>query len=247
MAQQYQQQTRATGNAGAGNRPPGGKKGSAGGTGRPEDQLLSFDAGNVHLPPWFVNGLAWTGIGTGIVANLWQIVTSTIAYQHMVTTNSVYLSMKPGGQAGAQLPIFLFSTAVSFVFQLALAFFVFRVTQEMKNTKVETGLKGLDAIKHTAVQVIDHQKALLIFTGIAFLYDTLGDYTFVTIYANDWFIIFTYAAALYAASTVIFSKSLETQWAAAVAYANWKAFTMYSKILQYKLQNMQAKAASEQA
>ena len=243
MAQQ-QQQTRS---GSAGNRPPNNKKGSTGGAGRPEDQLLSFDAGNVHLPPWFVNGLAWIGIGTGIVANFWQIVTSTIAYQHMVTINPVYVAMKPAGQAGAQLPIFLFSTAVSFVFQLALAFFVFRVTQEMKNTRVETGLKGLDAIKYTAVQVIDHQKALLIFTGIAFLYDTLGDYTFVTIYANDAFIIFTYAAALYAASTVLFSKSLETQWAAQIAYANWRAFMSYGKILEMRLANMEAKAAGEQA
>jgi len=210
--------------------------------GKPEDQLFSFNAGSIHHPPWFTNTLAWMGIVTGALGNVWQVVTSDIAYQHMVVTNSTFMSMAPQGQAGSQLVIQIFSFAVSFIFQLALMYFVFRIAQEMKETKAETGLKGMEAIKHTAVRVIDHQKALLIFTVIAFAYDTLGDYTFITIYANDPFVIFTYAAALYAASTILFSKALEKQWAAEIAYANWAAFMTYSKILQIKLRKMQEQA-----
>jgi hypothetical protein len=206
-----------------------------------QDQLLSFDAGSTHHPPWFTNGLAWFGIIVGLGGNLLQIYTSDIAYQQLIRTNEVWLRMGKAGQAGAEPVIQLICAGVSVVFQLGLMYFMFRITQEFKNTKAIPGLKGMEAIKHTAVNIIDHQKVLLLWTIIAFAYDTLGDFTFINLYTDDPFSIFIYTAALYAASTILLSKALEKQWAASIAYANWKSFRMYQKIQEATLTAKQRK------
>ncbi len=210
-------------------------------TKKPQDQLLSFDAGSTHHPPWFTNGLAWFGIIIGLGGNLLQIYTSDIAYQQLIRTNEVWLRMGKAGQAGAEPVIQLICAGVSVVFQLGLMYFMFRITQEFKNTKAIPGLKGMEAIKHTAVNIIDHQKVLLLWTIIAFVYDTLGDFTFINLYTDDAFSIFIYTAALYAASTILLSKALEKQWAASIAYANWKSFRLYQKIQEATLASKQGK------
>jgi len=214
----------------------GGKTTTASEEKQQKDQLLTFEAGDTHHPPWFVNGLAWIGIGIGIGANVLQVYTSDIAFQTMIRANEVYKAMNMKGQAGAEPVIQLICLGIALIFQLGMLFFVFRIKQEYKNTRTE-GIKGMEAIRHTAVNMIDHQKILLIWTIIAFVADTLGDYTFINLYVDDPFVIFMYAAALYAASTVLLSKALETQWAAAVAYRNWKSFKLYQKIQELKLAN----------
>lgn len=208
---------------------------------KPQDQLLSFDAGSTHHPPWFTNGLAWFGIIIGLGGNLLQIYTSDIAYQQLIVTNEVWLRMGKAGQAGAEPVIQLICAGVSVVFQLGLMYFMFRITQEFKNTRAIPGVKGMEAIKHTAVHIIDHQKVLLLWTLIAFVYDTLGDFTFINLYTDDAFSIFIYTAALYAASTILLSKALEKQWAASIAYANWKSFRLYQKIQEATLASKQGK------
>jgi hypothetical protein len=210
-------------------------------TKKTQDQLLTFDAGSTHHPPWFTNGLAWLGIAIGIVGNLMQVYTSDIAYQQLIRTNEVWLHMSKAGQAGAEPVIQIICFGVSVIFQLGLMYFVFRITQEFKNTKVQHGVKGMEAIKYTAVNIIDHQKVLLLWTIIAFAYDTLGDFTFINLYTDDPFSIFIYTAALYAASTVLLSKALEKQWAASIAYANWKSFRLYQKIQEATLASKQGK------
>jgi len=210
-------------------------------TKKAQDQLLTFDAGSTHHPPWFTNGLAWLGIAVGIFGNLMQIYTSDIAYQQLIRTNEVWLHLSRSGQAGAEPVIQIICFGVSIVFQLGLMYFVFRITQEFKNTKTQMGVKGMEAIKYTAVHIIDHQKVLLLWTIIAFAYDTLGDFTFINLYTDDPFSIFIYTAALYAASTVLLSKALEKQWAASIAYANWKSFRLYQKIQEATLAAKQAK------
>jgi hypothetical protein len=198
-----------------------------------QDQVLSFSAGATHQPPWFTSGLAWFGIVVGLLANGLQVYTSDIAYQHMISTNEVFMHMNKAGQDASQFTIQLICFGVSLVFQLGLMFFVFRITNEMKNTKTP-GMKGMDQLKHTAVSIIDHQKILLLWTVIAAAYDTLGDFNFIGLYTDDPLSIFIYAVALYAASTILLSKSLEVHWASAVAYANWKSFKIYLKIQEAK-------------
>src|SRR6266568_5149906 len=225
--------------------PPRDYTGSLGGTAQRQQQqppdnqdtLLNFDGGDTHQPPWFVFLLAWIGIGTGFGANALQVYTSNISFHLMIVSDSVYQSMGKAGQAAAEATIQLISFGMSFVFQLGLMFFVFRVKQEFKNTKTQTGAQGMQAVKYTAVAMVDQQKLLLLWTALAFIADTLGDYTFITIYVNSWFVIFMYAAALYAASTILLSRALEKQWAASIAFANWKAYKLYIKIMEMKLHN----------
>ncbi len=213
----------------------------ANGTQKPDfDKLLSFDAGDTQHPPWFVNSLAWIGIGIGIAANVMQVITTDIAFQTLIRQNGTYQSMGPHGQAAAEAPIQLICAGIAVIMQLALLFFLFRVTQEFKHVKSSTGASGVEAMKDTAVSVISHQQILVVFAVLSLVADTVGDFTFISLYVQDFFVIFFYGASLYAAGTAILSKALETQWAAAVAYANWKAFKLYNKLQELKLAGVKA-------
>src|SRR5438105_4874355 len=79
-----------------------------------KDQLFTYDAGDTHHPPWFVNGLAWIGIGTGILANFLQVYTSDIAFQTMVRINEVYNRMNQQGRNGSEAAIQLICFGIAF-------------------------------------------------------------------------------------------------------------------------------------
>ncbi len=66
---------------------------------------------------------------------------------------------------------------------------------------------------------------LVLFWGVlGFIADTVGDYTFLNIYTDNWFLLFMYGCALYASTTIMFARSIEYLWAGFVALEKWKAF-----------------------
>ncbi len=199
------------------------------------------DAESIHHPPWFIFTLSWIGIITGGLANLWQIITSIIAFFTLFLAGSGgYTPQKTTGAL-------LVSTGMAVSFQLGLTYFVFRISQEMKTQKT-SGIDG--TIKTTAVAMINHHKLLLIWTIISFVACTVSDYTFVNILTSDPILLFLYAASLYAASTILLSKALEKNWAAKVAYANWRAYLAYTTRMEQKNSgqgNASRKAANDVA
>ncbi len=90
------------------------------------------DAESIHHPPWFSYSLAGIGVLCGIVANLWQIVTSVIAFFTMFAQGSVYRHLDPHSQGNATAGALAVSIGMSIAFQLGVMFFVFRVHQELK-------------------------------------------------------------------------------------------------------------------
>lgn len=181
----------------------------------------------VRHPPWFLFGLSWTGILLGIAANLWQIVTSVIAFF------SIFLIKTQGA---AMTGAILISAGMALTFQLGLMFFVFQVHREMLDQKIG-GADGMQAARHTAVSMVSQHKLMVIWTLVSFAADTVGDFTFIGMLTNNSFLIFMYAASLYAASTILLSTSLERQWATSVSYQNWKAFILTNELAAEKLRN----------
>jgi hypothetical protein len=206
-----------------------------------QSRFAFFDqeAEAVYHPPWFVFGLAWSGIATGIMANLWQITTSVIAFFSLFALNR--------SQGAAYIGALLASIGMAITFQLGLMFFVFRVHQEMKTRKVASIDGTRQAAKETAVAMVSQHKILLVWTIISFMADTVGDFTFIGLLTSNAFLVFMYAASLYAASTILFSKALEKHQAASVAFANWRRFNLNIAIDAEKLRARAEREARKRA
>jgi len=100
---------------------------------------------------------------------------------------------------------------------------VFRIERDWKNSKAKKQ-NGVDAAKSTAIEIVQHVPLVLFWGVLGFIADTVGDYTFLNIYTDNWFLLFMYGCALYASSTIMFARSIEYLWAGFVALERWKAF-----------------------
>jgi hypothetical protein len=220
MAQQQTQQTRTA--------PSGAKQ-------------FDPDHLSIHHPPWFSYSLATFGVGSGILANFWQVFTSIVAFFTIFAQGAVYKSMSAHGQVGATFAALAIAFLMAISFQLGVLFFVFKVHAEFKEQKVNVG-DGNTAIKYTAVQMIHHHRLLLAWMVVSFIADTIGDFTFINALSNDTFLLLGYTLSLYAVSTVLLSASLERHWAAKVSLENWRAFKSYTKLMHMKIQTAQHKA-----
>lgn len=121
---------------------------------------------------------------------------------------------------------------IAFSFQFALLFLVFRLDTKWK--KQQTGgtagkKKGtMRNYGYAAIEVVQQLGLFAIWVGLAFVIDTLGDYTFIaarTVAADastSAFLIFLYAVALYSLSTLAFVRSIEYLWAASAVKDQWE-------------------------
>src|SRR5713101_2606012 len=203
-------------------------------------KAFQADSESIHHPPWFSYSLAGIGVLCGIVANLWQVFTSVIAFFNMFVQGAVYKNMDQHSQGNATAGALTVSIGMAIAFQLGVMFFVFRVHKEYKEQKVKIG-DNMQAVKSTAVQMVAHHRLLLAWSLLSFIADTVGDFTFISLLSNDPFILLSYTLSLYAVSTIILSASLERHWAAKIALENWRAFKAYTRLMQLKVQAAQAK------
>lgn len=141
----------------------------------------------------------------------------------MFTQGSNYQAMKAIDKVGAQPLISIICALIAISFQFAILFLVFRIERDWKNSKAKHQ-GGVDAAKSTAVEVVQHIPLVLFWGILGFIADTVGDYTFLNIYTDNWFLLFMYGCALYASSTIMFARSIEYLWAGFVALERWKAF-----------------------
>src|SRR5689334_17135433 len=56
---------------------------------------------SIHHPPWFSYWLANIGVGSGILANFWQVFTSVVAFFTLFSEGAIYKSLDNHGQVGA--------------------------------------------------------------------------------------------------------------------------------------------------
>jgi hypothetical protein len=178
----------------------------------------------VHLPPIALFALGGAGTIAGILTNIWQMITTFVAF---------WVLFSPKGRAidfQKQPVLIAICTLIAFSFQLALAFLVFRLDHAWKRNKVETE-NGGRAARAAVIEVVQQTDLILLWSLLGFVVDTVGDYTFISLYTAgaDWatsaFLIFMYAVALYSLSTIGFVRSLEYVWAGFSAVARQMAAT----------------------
>ncbi len=245
MKQQHtQQQARSTTGffrttSSGGSRPASGAAARPGGRRQddaPSMPPLSNDT--LFVPPGSMFLLGGIGIFVGICANLWQMYTSFSAFQHLFVGGPIYKGMSASGQSAALPIITIVCALVSVAFQLAILYLVFRIDRSWKDTKAHaTTGKGSDAARHTAVELMHHVPLLLLWGILGFIADTVGDYTFIALYSDDWFIQFMYGAALYASSTVMLVGAIEFIWAGMISYEKFKAWRSAMEVAMHRRGN----------
>jgi len=170
----------------------------------------------VHLPPIALFVIGSGGSMLGVLTNIWQMITTFVAFWAM---------FNPGGRPidFQKQPVLIGICAlISISFQFALSFLVFRLDTSWKKKKENGESK---AAMGAAIEVVQQADLVLIWSLLGFIVDTVGDFTFISLYtggldeATSIFLIFIYAVALYALSTIGFVRSLEYVWAAGSAIA----------------------------
>lgn len=158
----------------------------------------------IHHPPIAMYVIGTLGILAGIIANLFQMFTTFVAFWGILNPNGTPVDL------GKQPMDFAICAFIATSFQFSLIVLTFRI---------DTAWKSKPSVRDTAIQIIQHVNLVTIWGLLGFVVDTVGDYTFVSIYtsrldaANAIFIVFLYAVALYAFSTVAFVRSIEFLWA----------------------------------
>ena len=150
----------------------------------------------------------------------------------MITTFVAFWSMfNPKGRPvdfQRQPVLIAICALIAFSFQLALAFLVFRLDKAWKKNKAASDSSG-KAAKDAAIEIVQQVDLVLIWSLLGFVVDTVGDYTFISLYTGgvdaltSIFLIFVYAVALYALSTIGFVRSLEYLWSGFAAVARQMA------------------------
>lgn len=184
-------------------------KGSSGGNGTkklPDDTL--------HAPPGAMYALGGLGCFSGLLANIWQVITTFTAFWAMFNPAGTPVNLQK------QPVVFIICGMMSFSFQMALLFLVFRLDTTWKKHRAGGSIQQkAQQAKSTAVELVQQVDLVLIWGGLGFIVDTIGDFTFISFYvanldgATAAFCIFCYAASLYALSTVAFVRSIEYLWA----------------------------------
>ena len=172
----------------------------------------------VHLPPIALFALGGIGVLAGILTNIWQMITTFVAFWSMFNPKARPFDFQ------RQPVIVAICGLIAFSFQLALMFLVFRLDKTWKKNKAageSTGKAARDAV----VEVVQQTDLVLIWSLLGFIVDTVGDYTFISLYTGGTdagtaiFLIFIYSVALYALSTIGFVRSLEYVWSGFAAVA----------------------------
>jgi hypothetical protein len=186
------------------------------GSGKTMSDKLPDDT--VHLPPIALFALGGIGVLAGLATNCWQVITTFVAFWSMFNPKAKPVDFQ------RQPVLFAVCGLIAFSFQLALMFLVFRLDKAWKKNKAQGGSGG-SAAKDAVVEIVQQTDLVLIWSLLGFVVDTIGDYTFISLYTGSTdtitaiFLIFIYAVALYALSTIGFVRSLEYVWSGFAAVA----------------------------
>jgi hypothetical protein len=188
----------------------------------------------VHQPPSAMAVIGAIGVLAGVLGNLWQMGT-TIDGVFQMFTNGRHAFIDFGSIfTNFGTVIYDICFLIAFSFQSALIYLVFRIDTKWKRQQTGgTGKKkrlGQQGYANAAVEVVQQIGLFAIWVGLAFVIDTLGDYMFISsrIAPNvdgvtATFLIFLYAVALYALSTIAFVRAWEYLWASSKAKDYWAA------------------------
>ena len=175
----------------------------------------------VHQFPGAMFAIGGIGVLLGFGANVWQMITTFTAFWDMFNPKGTPVD------PGKQPVVFMICGLIAVSFQFALIMLVFKIDTSWKKNKVSSGTAA--GAKNTAIEIVQHITLATAWGALGFAVDTIGDYTFITVYiptrldeATSAFIIFCYVVGLYALSTVAFVRSIEYLWAGFAAADNLK-------------------------
>ncbi len=178
----------------------------------------------IHHPPIAMYFIGGGGVLLGLATNGWQMFTTFVAFWSLLNPNGTPVD------AGKQPMDFMICALIAVSFQFSLIMLVFRLDTTWKRKTAVNGKGGNGAaFRSTAVEIVQHVNLVMVWGAIGFVVDTVGDYTFVSIYtarldpATATFIVFLYAIGLYALSTIAFVRSIEFLWAGFRAADNIRA------------------------
>jgi hypothetical protein len=167
----------------------------------------------VHTAPGAMYVIGGIGTLAGFAANIWQMVTTFTAFWFIF--NPIGTVIDPQKQP----VIFCICGLIAFSFQFALTMLTWRLDSTWKKQNMRVAIGGtsdkVQAMRNTAVEMIQHVNLVLVWGALGFVVDTIGDYTFISAYTTKLdpltqvFTIFIYAVALYALSTIAFVRSIE--------------------------------------
>jgi hypothetical protein len=166
----------------------------------------------IHHPPIILIGLGGTGFLAGVLTNLWQMFTTFIALWAIINGTSGNTTLNWSAFWQKQPVIAAICLLIAFCAQLFLQFLVFRLDSAWK-THVSEGKAKSAAMLGATVQIVQQTDLVTIISILALVVDTVGDFTFISLYSSSIFIIFAYSVALYALSTLGFVRSIEYLWA----------------------------------
>jgi hypothetical protein len=195
---------------------PAGSAGNANGTGPKRVFVRQAPDETVHTAPGAMYIIGGIGTFSGFAANIWQMVTTFTAFWFIFNPPTVKIDLQK------QPTIFCICALIAFSFQFALTMLTWRLDTTWKKQNMRVAIGGgnsgadkVQAMRNTAVEMIQHVNLVLIWGALGFIVDTIGDYTFIQSYtahldaATQVFVIFIYAVALYALSTIAFVRSIE--------------------------------------
>ena len=178
----------------------------------------------IHHPPIAMYFIGGGGVLLGLATNGWQMFTTFIAFWSLLNPNGTPVDV------GKQPMDFMICALIAVSFQFSLVMLVFRLDTTWKRKTAVNGKTSKGAVfKSTAVEIVQHVNLVMVWGALGFVVDTVGDYTFVSIYtarldpATAIFVVFLYAIGLYALSTIAFVRSIEFLWAGFRAADNIKA------------------------
>lgn len=165
----------------------------------------------VHHPPAVLFVIGGGGCLCGIATNLWQVFTTFMALWIMFNVGAT-----PGGGGigfwQRQPIIAAICLLIAFCAQYFLQLLVFKIDSGWKKER-ESGKSSGGAILGSVVHIVQQTDLITILSVLAFVVDTVGDFTFISVYTSSIFLIFAYAVALYAFSTLGFVRGIEYLWA----------------------------------
>jgi len=167
----------------------------------------------IHHPPIAMYVIGGGGVLLGLATNGWQMFTTFIAFWSLLNPNGTPVDV------GKQPMDCMICALIAVSFQFSLILLVFRIDTTWKRKTAANGKGKGTAFRSTAIEIVQHVNLVMVWGALGFVVDTVGDYTFVSVYtarldpATAIFIVFLYAIGLYALSTIAFVRSIEFLWA----------------------------------
>lgn len=173
--------------------------------------------------PGFMFFMGGLGIFAWFIAGVAQVITTIVAFVRDTISNDIYKHMSSAEQAQALPLIIIACIAMAILIQIFVNIAAVRLDLSWKKGSNQAGgdgqlpLNRFAKMKAAAVEV-SHQPALiLIFGGVFFVANGIGDYGFCYSFTDSWIFLFFWGTILAVCGTILLPESAEYIWSGLMA------------------------------